>query len=432
METGRRFGNQVGDPLRYQPRDVRGNVTAQGFHARGFNPTGALAGLVLAHLDAKRVGAFSADPFFIPARTRRRVWLDFLLAGKSNADEDVTRYLRSIPGDKVLLEWTRNGTGQSSFRVYYTAGIGSTPQRRLTEYRDHQRKRDTTSTAAEFEHLVQGLAAGGHSFQLRPTDRAGNEKTGCPVLTTTLAPWPMPPTGVAVHAFVRTTGLVTLKWAKASDHIPTSTYQLFRNSGGDGKVRYATAIKSVATAFNLTGSPSKVYATFSLPSTGAAAKGAWLAGVRHTKGGIQEDNVSALARFVLGSSGGYSAGGYPHPPGYLMAKATAGGRVVVRIKHDKAGEENAALRFRVYRSPGGVSTVALGTAIATITRLGGRYFEGSASVGPLTHGLQYRFTVRSEATGSVREVNTAVATAVADAQGPARCPTAVSLTKVIG
>lgn len=431
METGRRFGNQVGDPLAFQPRDVRGYQTAQGYECDRFNPTGAWAGTVLAYLDGKKAGSFDSDPFFIPAPAGRRSWLEFFLAGTNNADEDLRRYLRTVPGDKVRLGWYRKAADQHSFRLYYTAGISTGPQRLLREYFVVDRKSGTT-TAAYFEHLSSVLAAGGHTFQVRPTDRAGNEKTGCAVLTCQIAPWPRPPTGVQVHSYVKTTGLVTVKWSHASDKSPTSVYSVYRNSGQDSKVRYATATKTVATAFQLTGSPAKPYATFTLPVTGAAAAGTWIAAVRHGKSGVQEDNVTALVRFVLGQTGTYAAGGYPDAPSYLMARATAGGRIVVTVKHDNQREANPTLRFRVYRGPNGSPTIAYGTAVGLITRSGGRLFEGSTAIGPLTHGLTFYFGVRSEATGGVREVNTAVATAMADSVPPTTCASGSVLTKVIG
>jgi hypothetical protein len=431
METGRRFGNLVGDPLRYQPRDVRGHQTAQGYDCDRFNPTGAWAGTVRVYLDGKDAGSYDADPFFIPAPADRRSWLEFFLAGSNNADEDLRRYLRTVPGDKVRVGWYRKAADQHSFRLYYTAGISTGPARLLREFFTVDRLSGTT-TAAYFEYLHGPLARGGHTYQVRPTDRAGNEKTGCAVLTTQVAPWPRPPTGVEVHSFVRTTGLVTLKWSHASDKSPTSVYSIYRNSGQDTKVRYATAVASVATAFNLTGTPAKPYATFSLPVTGAAAAGTWLAAVRHEKSGVQEDNVTALVRFVLSSSGSYVPGGYPDAPSYVYARATAGGRIVVSVKHDAVREAAQTLRFRVYRGPNGSPTVNYSIPVGLITRAAGRFFEGSTAIGPLTHGLTFYFGVRSEATGSIREVNTAVATATADSTPPAACASGSLLTKVIG
>lgn len=431
METGRRFGNQVGDPLRFQPRDLRSISTMQAVEVRRLIPTGPWGGYVLGHVDAKYVGSFSAEPFYVPVPNGKRSWLEFFLAGIYNADEDVRRYLRPIPGDRVKVAFQRFGTGQESFRVYYTAGIGGAPDRLVAEYETPDRVSGATADAA-FEHVSDVLSAGGHSFQVRPTDRAGNEKTGCLVLTCVLTPWPQPPTGVEVHAFVRTTGLVTLKWSPAADQASGSLYSVYRNQGHDTRVQYGTAAKTVATAFPTTGVPPKVYATFALPFTGPAAEGTWLAGVRHTKGGIEEDNVSALARFVLSTSGGYAGGGYPYAPSYTVAVPTAGGRIVVKLKHDNLNEPNAALRFRVYRSPMGVSTVDFGSPVGTIERSTDRLFEASTAIGPLTHGGLFRFTVRSEATAGLREVNTAVCTAIADAQPPANCPTALAISPVIG
>ena len=46
--------------------------------------------------------------------------------------------------------------------------------------------------------------------------------------------------------------------------------------------------------------------------------------------------------------------------------------------------------------------------------------------------MAYRFGVRAEATGGVRETNTAWAVATADAQPPASCATARALSAVVG
>lgn len=433
MEIGRRFGNQVGDPLRFQRPDIRGTTAPAGFRVRGMNPTGVWSGAILAYVDGRKAGAFDQDPFFVSAPVRKRVWLEFFLAGRNNASEDVSRYLRTLPGDRFRLTWGRNGTGQASFRVYHTASLTAAPDVLLASFGNAQRDAGTTTTAATWAYVTPVLRTDkAHRFQIRPVDAAGNERTSCAILTGTLAPWPMPPTGVRVHAYNRTTGLVTVKWSHASGYVLTSVYRVYRNTGQDSRVRYGTAVSSAATAFPTTGSPPKVYATFTLPATGAAAVGTWLVGVRHRKHGIEEDNFSALAKFVLGADGSYAGSGYPNAPSYLSARPTAGGRIVVAIKHDAAGEAARALRFRVYRSPAGVSTIAYGTAIGTITRFGERFFEGTFHAGPLTHGGLFRFGVRAEATAGVREVNTAYATAVADSAPPGSCATAQAIAKVVG
>lgn len=433
MEIGRRFGNQVGDALRYQSPDIRGTTAPAGFRVKSLNPTGVWSGTILAYVDGRKAGAFDQDPFFVSAPVRKRVWLEFFLAGRNNASEDVTRYLRTLPGDRFRLTWGRAGTGQASYRVYHTASITAAPDTLLASFDNANRVDGTTTTAATWAYTTPVLRTDkGHRFQIRPVDSAGNERTGCAVLTGALTPWPNPPTGVQIHAYNRTTGLVTVKWSHASGYVSTSVYRVFRNTGSDSRVRYGTAVSSAATPFPTAGSPPKPYATFTLPATGAAAAGTWLVGVRHRKWGIEEDNFSALARFVLGTDGSYAGAGYPNAPSYLAARATAGGRIVVAIKHDAAGEPATTLRFRVYRSPAGVSTIAYGTAIGTITRVGDRFFEGTHHAGPLTHGGLFRFAVRAEATGGVREVNTTFATAVADSAPPGSCATAQAIAKVVG
>jgi hypothetical protein len=431
-EIGRRFGNQVGDPLAFQSPDIRGLTSPAGYRVQGMNPTGPWNGVILAHVDSKKAGAFTEDPFFVAARAKRRTWLDFLLAGALNHSEDVSRYLRTLPGDRFNIAFSRNGTGAHSYRLYHTAALTGIPDQRLAEFFDRDRVAGTTTTAAEWDYTTDPLRLDkGHSFQIRPTDRAGNEKTGCAILTGRLSPWPSPPTGVEIVSYAPLTGTVVVKFSPASGHIPTSTYRFYRNSGNDTRVRYGTASQVVATAFSRTGG--KIYDSFVLPRTGALAQGVWLVGVRHTKGGVEEDNVSALARFVLGTSGQYAGGGYPAAPTFVSARATAGGKIVVRWKHDNLDEPVATLRFRVYRStPEGVSTITYAAPIGTVQRPVGRYYEGTFQTPALTHGGLFRFAVRSEATGSVREVNTAYATATADAQPPASCATGVSLSKVTG
>lgn len=430
METGRRFGNQVGDALAPRPTDVRGYATAQGYIVRDMQPTGPWAGHILAYANGRKAGAFSSNPFFLPSQAGRRVFFDFFLAGKNNAGEDVARYLRSIPADRVQLQFTRAHLDGVAFRIYHTAGITATPGVLLTTARPIDRVTGTL-TAAVMRYMTEVLPAGGHSFQIRPVDTAGNEKTGCAVLTTVLAPWPAPPTGVQVHAHNSTTGLVTVKWSHAADYASGSKYLLYRNTGQDTRIRYGTAVKSATHPVAVTGSPSKPYATFTLPAVGAAAVGTWVAAVRHQRSGITEDNFSALARFQITQGGTFVPGGYPNAPSYLEAKPRAAARILLLWKHDAEGESNETLRFKVYRSPGNVSTVSYATAVATVTRTPGRLVEHTASL-VLTNGQAFRFVVRSEATAGTRETNTTQVVATADATPPTSCPASVTLTKVLG
>jgi hypothetical protein len=449
VEVGRRFGNQVGDEISRAAVDVRGDNTAQGFSCANVNATGGWKGTVLAYVNGKRAGDFGEDPFFLPTQAGARVFLEFFLAGPQNRGEDVARYLRSIPGDRVEIDFTRRTTDQSAFRIYYTHGLTNAPSVLLREMALDEHSTGTL-TAAVFHYVSSALAKGGHSFQIRPIDAAGNEKTGCAILTAVLAPWPLPPTGVEVHAYSAHTGLVTLKWSKPSDDVTGDRYRIFRSSHSGARVAYGTCVGSATSpvAVVSTAAGAKSYATCSLGVTGPAASGLWLLGVRHKVGSIQEDNFSALARFVVSDKGKASGSGYPFAPSYVTVQSKAGGRLVLWLKHDNAGEPNATLRFKIYRSAGfssfydpafyataffppAGSLVDFSTAVGMITRAGGRFFEGTIGFTGLTDGLLYRFGVRSEATAGLREVNTASYTGIADATPPTSCPNSMSIRKVL-
>lgn len=448
MEIGRRLGSQVGDAIRSSHPDIRGDNTAAGFSVSRIQPPTAWRGPVLAHVDGKRAGAFTQDPFFLPVQSGKRVFLEFFLAGPLNAAEDVERYLRALPGDKVEIDFTRRTLDQRKFRLYHTLGLTNTPDVLLAEL-DLTDRATGTLTAAVFHYVSDVLAKGGHRFQVRPMDAAGNERTGCTALTAVLAPWPLPPTGVEVHAYSAHIGRVTLKWTKPADDVAGDRYFLYRSLASGQGVAYGTVVGSATSPVAVTGSPSKSYATCALGVTGAAAAGLWLLAVRHKSGSVTEDNFSALARFVIADTGRSSGSGYPFRPSYVAVVQKPGGRLVVAIKHDNAGEPNRALRFKVYRgrgdgnffdhgffstffSPPGAN-VEYSTAVGVIQRTNGsRFFEGTAGFAGLTEGLLYNFGVRSEATGGVREVNTGYATGSPDATPPTSCPDAMSIAKVIG
>lgn len=435
MEVGRRFGNQVGDPIAARTPDIRGDATAGGFVCDRLQPTTvSWRGQVLAHISGKRAGAFSFDPFFLSAPTRRRVWLEFFLAGPLNGGEDVLRYLRSVPGDRIAISFTRRTLDQERFRVYHTAGLTGTPAVLVADLGIADRV-GGSPTSAQFEYVSDQLAVGGHSFQVRPVDAAGNERTGCTILTSVLAPWPQPPTGVEVHKYNRTSGVVTLKWTAPPDDAAADLYHVFKSPGSGQPVAYGTVVGSATSPVAVTGTPAKPYATFALGLTGPAASGVWLAAVRHKRGSVREDNVTALARFVIATDGRWSASGYPLAPTFIDVVQAPGGRLVAVWKHDAYGEPAETLRFKVYRSHGATghvgSAVNYATAVAVRTRAEGRFVEATAGF-VLTDGLVYRFGVRSEATGGVREVNTAYATAVADATPPTSCPNSMAIAKVVG
>lgn len=449
MEIGRRLGNQVGDPIASSVPDIRGDAQAQGYACADLMPTATWGGYILAYANGRKAGAFSKDPFFFPSQAGTRVFLEFFLAGPANAGEDVTRYLRSLPGDRVEIDFARRTIDQKSFRIYHTGGLTNAPDTLLATL-DLTDKATGTLTAAVFHYVSDRLVRGGHSFQIRPMDEAGNEKTGCTILTAVLTPWPMPPTGVEVHAYSAASGLVTLKWSKPSDDTTGDVYRVFRSTTTGARVAYGTAVKSATSPVAVTGSPAKSYATFALPATGAAARGLWLFGVRHKHSSIEEDNVSALARFAVSDRGVWSGSGFPFPPSYLTVLQRPSGRLMVAIKHDNAGEPNVARRFRVYRSAGisvyfdpayfdpayfvnATGAVDFSTAVGVIQRTHQRrFFEGTAGFSGLTEGLVYKFAVRSEATAGLREVNTAVAANTPDATPPTSCPDSMSITKVIG
>lgn len=451
MEIGRRLGNQVGDAIAFTSPDIRGENTGAAFFVDQINPPTAWRGNILAHVNGRKVGAFPDDPFFVPAPAGQRVYLEFFLAGPGNAGEDVTRYLRSLPGDRVGLGWTRATIDQKRFRVYHTAGLTAVPDVEVADFGLEDRTSGTGSlTAAVFAFVSDRLPAGGHSFQIRPLDAAGNEKTGCGILTATLSPWPLPPTGVEVHAFNATTGLVTVKWSDPPDDTAGDRYRVFRSASTNARVAYGTAVKSATSPVAVTGTPSKSYATFALPATGAAAAGLWLVGVRHRRGSTEEDNVSALARFVVSPRGRWSGSGFPFPPSFVTVDQRPGGRLRVAVKHDNLGEPNRTRRFKIYRSPGislyfdpayfdpsyflsATGSVDFSTAVGSMLRTHQRrFFEGTAGFGSLTEGLVYKFTVRSEATAGLMETNTAVAANTPDATPPTSCPAAPAIAKVIG
>lgn len=446
MEVGRRFGNQVGDALRVSTPDVRGDNTAQGFDVAGVEPTTvSWQGPILAYANGKKAGAFGDDPFFLPTQAGRRVFLEFFLAGPLNAGEDCARYLRSVPGDRVEIDFTRRTVDQRSFRVYHTAGLTNAPDVLLAELAIADRATGT-ETAAEFHYITDALRRGGHSFRVSPLDAAGNEKTGCPILTATISPWPKPPTGVEVHAYSAAAGLVTLKWSQPDDTVTGDKFLLYRSLSSGQKVAYGTVVGSAVAPVAVTGSPSKRYSTLLLGATGAAASGLWLLAVRHRASGITEDNVSALARFVVADTGRYAGSGYPFRPSYVAVVQAPGGRLVVEIKHDAAGEPNATKRFKVYRGPAEgrffdhsffstfysppTSGIDYATAVGVIPRAAGRFFEGTIGF-VLTEGMLFRFGVRSEATAGVREVNTGYATGVPDATPPTSCALNPSIEKVL-
>lgn len=451
MEIGRRLGNQLGDAIAFSTPDIRGENTGQGFSVAGLMPPAAWAGYILAYANSRKAGAFSEDPFFVPAPSGERVFLEFFLAGPGNASEDCRRYLRTLPGDRVQLDFTRRTIDQKRFRIYHTAGLTGTPDVRIADLGLDDRASGTGSvTAAVFHYVSDRFAAGGHSFQIRPMDAAGNEKTGCTILTAVLTPWPLPPTGVEVHAYSAAAGLVTLKWSKPADDTAGDVYRVFRSTTTGARVAYGTVVKSATSPVAVTGTPAKSYATFALPVTGAAARGTWLFGVRHKHASIEEDNVSALARFAVSDRGAWSGSGFPFMPSYIAVQQRPSGRLMVEIKHDNAGEPNRALRFRLYRSPGLsdyfdvtyfdpayfiniAGDVDFSTAVGVIERTTpGRFFYGTAGFGALTEGLIYKFTARSEATGFLRESNTAVAANTPDATPPTSCPDAMAIAKVIG
>lgn len=449
MEVGRRFGNQAGDAIAASTPDIRGDDAAQGFSVEGMMPPAAWAGQILSYVNGKKAGSFSSDPFFLPTQANRRVFLEFFLAGPWNGAEDVARYLRSIPGDRVQLDFGRRTIDQKRFRVYYTAGLTAAPDRIVASYGLGDRVTGS-QTAAQFTFLSDVLRRGGHSFQIRPMDAAGNEKTGCTILTATLAPYPLPPTGVEVHAYSAAAGLVTLKWSQPADDVTGDVYHAYKSPSTGARVAYGTVVASATSPVAVTGTPSKRYTTLTLGVTGAAAAGPWVFGVRHKSGGVEEDNLSALARFVVSDLGRWSGDGFPFPPSFISVDQAPGGRLVVAIKHDNAGETNPTLRFRIYRSGGFVfffdptffdpafflsatAGVNYATSVGVIPRVGSRFFEGTAGFVGLTEGTVYKFGVRSEATGFLREQNTHVVAAnTPDATPPTSCPTGTTITKVLG
>lgn len=428
MEAGRRLGNHVGDPIVFQPYDIRGSKTAQGYIVDAILPGTGWEGHVISYLNELRRGSFSADPFTMPAPAGTRHFFEFFLAGPKNAAEDVQRFVRSIPGENLQVDFTRAHTDQTSFRIYHTAGFTATPDVLLKTLRTVDRVTGTP-TAAVFQWVSDKLGAGGHSLEIRPVDAAGNENTGCTTYTAILSPWPLPPTGLEVHAYSAFLGQVTVKWTPPGDASSNSLISLYRNSGADGRVIYTADFKTAAPAFPTTGSPAKPYMTAALPSTGVSAAGAWVIGARHTLGGIEEDNFTAFVRFVIDDAGIWY-GGYPSRPTFLQAVPGPDARITLRVKHDNANEGAAAIRFWLYKSDAGATAVDYSATVGTIERSGARFFEGTGGL-TLTEGSVFGFGVRAVATGGQTEVNTALATATPDATPPTSCPASVSMTKVI-
>jgi len=427
---GRRLGNAVGDALTGMAADIRYVDEAGGIRATNIIPTGDYAGSIVAYINGKRRGAYSSEPFLVPVPRGSRVYYEFFLASNANADEDMTRYLRTVSSDRARLDWTRAHADQAGFRVYFTGGLTATPDRAVATMALADRISGETGTA-EFRYTSPTLPAGGYSWQIRPMDAAGNEKTGCASLTTVLAPLPQPPTGVEVHDYVPSTGLVTLKWSPASDAAGGSVYNSYRSNTAGLGVRYDSIVKTAGHGGAETGG--KPYLTFALPVTGAAAEGTWLAGVRHETAEGEEDNVSAVAQWVVGADGSYATG-YPRAPSLLQARAMAGGRIRLQFQHDNRSEPATTTTLRIFRGYGATpTTVDYDTVLTSVTRGSRTLYFGSASLSSLTEGVTFGFGIRAEAASGAREVNTSrYATATPDATPPTSCPTGATITPVIG
>ena len=153
----------------------------------------------------------------------------------------------------------------------------------------------------------------------------------------------------------------------------------------------------------------------SMPNQALPADTRWHYIRRQVSGCGLESDDSPVCEVVIDSSGDMISD-TPNPPLDLTIEQLSGGKLKLRWRYTRLAEEIAPTGFNIYMDSG--SGFNFDTPTATVPYGLGGMGEFEWISGALTHGLLYRFCIRSYRTGGGETRNTDFVAALADSVGP--------------
>jgi hypothetical protein len=151
-----------------------------------------------------------------------------------------------------------------------------------------------------------------------------------------------------------------------------------------------------------------------VPAQELAAGTNWHYVRRQCSGCGLESADSPAAVIAINPAGDY-IGQLPNNPQTITAELVAGGKIRLRWRYVKKGQEIAPSGFKIYINDG--SGFDFENPDATVPYRGSVEYTWLSDA--LTHGRRYKFAVRSYALNAGATNNTDFVAAIADSQGPA-------------
>lgn len=396
MQWGRKWGNPWGED----------RVTPITITDLGEDPPAALAQwadqgnyLYLIAIDGKTYTVTAGNEITFQVQQAGRHFVEVLLTGPGNMDEDVSSFASAIPGARVKLSWTASiATDLAYYKIYWDQGLGGG----LTYL--------ARTKADEINWISNELADGSYKYRINTVDKAGNETTGASTVTVVIDRYPNAPTALALDSYDDVMDEATFTFVESTS-AGVVGYHAYKNDGAGGVIDYDTIAATI-----LAGNTD-----FTLVGIGT---GEWKVALRAYDASYEEDNVDVFVEFDI-SAGGDLLEDPPNAPYALAVIPTAGGTFLLTCSYDCFEEPGVGATINYYRNngAGGVvnySSVIASAAIPAHTQGDLVALEVQATSPALTNGLTYIFGVKA-ATAGGREGDAAATevSGVADAAAPA-------------
>ena len=393
MRWGRRWGNPYGE-------DLITNVRLTDLQE---DPPATLAqwddeGSVLYHVyaDGKYYQTISVPEIVIQFQNSGRHWVEVLIAGQGNLNQEPGDFVSEIPGARVKLTWTASVSADLAYyKIYWDQGLGGG-----LSYLDRTKQNET-------EWISQELADGDYVFRVDGVDNAGNQVTSGATVTVTIDRYPNPPSSLVLDNY--DDGTDTADFSFTPSTTPTiSGYRVYHN-GGSGEIDYGTVIATLGSGAN----------DFSLSGIGV---GNWQVGLRAYRTSFEEDNVDVVASFDVDTVTEELLEAPPNIPNALAAIPAANGMFTLKCTYECFDEQSKATQVNFYANDGAgtvdYSSILVSASVPSHTQGDLLTFEITATSPSLNDGDTYIFGAKA-ATTSGRESDAATeATAVADATAP--------------
>jgi hypothetical protein len=133
-------------------------------------------------------------------------------------------------------------------------------------------------------------------------------------------------------------------------------------------------------------------------------------------GGVEEDSAKNVTSVAFGPDGAW-LGLRPNSPSDLRISCLSGGRFALRWSYNEKNQQASPSEFRIF-TDGGTGSIDYDEPVAVVQCRGRRmHFQHVTVAWP--HGTRVSWSVRAFAASGVHDGNTHIASAFADAEGPA-------------